>query len=454
MKNSIRHSCERLVFGFASMLMVGIGVSESFARDYTWELPEGGAWADGANWGAGAGDYPNAPDVVAIINRDLSDSAVIKMPEEGISVGGLELGLGGHDGSVASWTLDGSRPLTFASSGGASHIRISGGIHVINTPIILQSDLVVEADHGVRLLHSRPLIERQGSWSITVERGRLDMRMRADYSGGTVIKSGASILAVRPNSVGVGPVSVEDGGRFVFVHEGGLVENSFTIRGIGEGYGALRMGSEMVESVTERQLIRLEERSAAPVAFRSGGFSGMIELVGEAAIAVASEGDGQIVGEITGDGVLLKLGAGRLVLENTNAYHGGTRIVEGILGVVAEGALPAGAPLDLAGGILEVGTSQNVSVLVVSENAVIRLPDQAAGTLTFGDSSRVGWAGGKTLVIEGWSGDQSGGRFKIGFGGGAGGLTAQQLRQVQFRDSADSLVPARLLPNGELVPQT
>jgi hypothetical protein len=76
----------------------------------------------------------------------------------------------------------------------------------------------------------------------------------------------------------------------------------------------------------------------------------------------------------------------------------------------------------------------------------------SAARLSFAKSSSESWASGATLEIFNWNGNVSGGGAEqVKFGTDQSGLTAAQLKQVNFRIGSD-LYSAKILNTGEVVP--
>jgi hypothetical protein len=90
------------------------------------------------------------------------------------------------------------------------------------------------------------------------------------------------------------------------------------------------------------------------------------------------------------------------------------------------------------------GASNSASALVLTSTGVC--------VIRFADSSSRGWSNGVTLHIQNWNGSLAGGgNQQIIFGNSTTALTPTQLRGIVF-DYAGTQYPARILSNGELVP--
>ncbi len=110
----------------------------------------------------------------------------------------------------------------------------------------------------------------------------------------------------------------------------------------------------------------------------------------------------------------------------------------------------------LIGGTLQLSnTTQQLAPLTLSGNGAIEF--LAAGNkLTFADSSGQTWTDRVTLVVSNWNGSTSGGgEDQLFFGSSANGLTAAQVREIQFINPASlpaGTWSAKILPTGEVVP--
>ena len=131
---------------------------------------------------------------------------------------------------------------------------------------------------------------------------------------------------------------------------------------------------------------------------------------------------------------IIKRGAAKLTLSGNNTFEGRFTIEEGTVEFGSNTALPASAPLTLAGGTVTCGSTTNTTgVLTLSGDAAINLE---GGSLAFADSSGVSWTPGATLAI---TGDDKLPTRSLRFGSSENGLTAAQLRQVTYNGERVSL---------------
>jgi hypothetical protein len=149
------------------------------------------------------------------------------------------------------------------------------------------------------------------------------------------------------------------------------------------------------------------------------------------------------------------LGGGELVVSNIVVqpfgifeHTGGTLTQSGTLTLIGGQLYAAGvqpfAPLRLlsSGGVT---------------NSTLRVPTNAS-VVRFAPTQAMAWAPDATLTISNWNGSHlGGGADQIIFGSSASALTAQQVRQIFFRDPgglSPGLHPTKILPTGEVVPDS
>lgn len=151
-----------------------------------------------------------------------------------------------------------------------------------------------------------------------------------------------------------------------------------------------------------------------------------------------------------------KLGSGTMVLSGSGTYTGATIITAGELRLNPATNSTTASPFVLNGGILS--TTNITSTRTITSSSTLQLLDNSslnlganAHTLTFANSSSIGWTTGKMLTINGWSGPPGGPGIagRIFIGASAGTLSSSQLAEIKF--SGYPGVP-KLLNSGELVP--
>ena len=131
---------------------------------------------------------------------------------------------------------------------------------------------------------------------------------------------------------------------------------------------------------------------------------------------------------------IVKRGEATLTLSGKNTFAGRLTVEAGTLALGSDKALPASAPLTLAGGTVSCGTTANATgALTLSGDATI---DLGEGSIAFADSSGETWAPGATLNItgpEGWP------VRSVRFGTSSDGLSSAQLRRIRYNGSKVSL---------------
>ena len=146
---------------------------------------------------------------------------------------------------------------------------------------------------------------------------------------------------------------------------------------------------------------------------------------------------GDIRDELNNDlkgAVVVKRGSATLALSGANTFAGRFTVEEGTVALGGDDALPASAPLTLAGGVVMCGASVNATgALTLSGNATVNLEN---GSLAFADSSGETWVEGMRLDFTGP--DPHPGR-SIRFGTSKSGLTSGQLNAVRYNGKRVSI---------------
>ena len=124
---------------------------------------------------------------------------------------------------------------------------------------------------------------------------------------------------------------------------------------------------------------------------------------------------------------IVKRGDATLTFSGTNTFAGMLTVEAGTIALGSDTALPASAPLKLAGGTISCGVTTNATGrLKLSGNATINLGE---GALTFADSSDEAWTEGATLTVTGADPLSA---QAIRFGTSANGLTSAQRRAIRY----------------------
>ncbi len=156
--------------------------------------------------------------------------------------------------------------------------------------------------------------------------------------------------------------------------------------------------------------------SVAGLQFTTTGYTltgGMLDISGPSTGLLADAGvTATIASTITGDGGLVKQGAGTVVLSGTNDYEGGTQILAGTLQISADANLGAAAGgLTLNGGTLATTASFNTArgVTLTGSGAFAVASGTTLGlTGTVGGSGALIKQGAGTLALSGTNGYQGG----------------------------------------------
>lgn len=186
-------------------------------------------------------------------------------------------------------------------------------------------------------------------------------------------------------------------------------------------------------------------------------FSGIITNDSETELHLDSKNSGillSITGDITGVGHVVIAGNGiHQFATNAKTYTGFTRFDSGVFRILANDLIPDASNLIFNGGTFRTGNttgfSDTVGTMRLTENSIIEL-GTGSHSLTFANSSAVSWTAGKELLIRNWvgtvgaSGAGTAGRIFVG----VGGLTADQLEQINFNGYTGAIITA----SGELVP--
>jgi autotransporter-associated beta strand protein len=286
-----------------------------------------------------------------------------------------------------NYTLDGAGSLLMGDTtlAGLPSINVNDynnaqGQHKINLPITLAEELRIN-NYSFSTLCLNGAITTGGN-DIKVN-GTGATNFNADINGsGNIIKNSAGILTINSNnSDGATPWTgnlTVNGGMVVVTANGALGTTGGTTTVNNGGVLAFRdtTGSGLTYSVAEAVTIRGNGvfrggEGQTGAIYNDGGnnsFTGNITMAANSAIG-SRDGVLTLSGVISGGFSLTKLGEGVVSLSGTNTYSGATIIQDGVLRVTAEAALPGGfataAPsggnLQLAGGVLEIGTATTFS---------------------------------------------------------------------------------------------
>ena len=163
-------------------------------------------------------------------------------------------------------------------------------------------------------------------------------------------------------------------------------------------------------------------------------------------------------GSISGNfGTLEKTGAGDVQIDREIGFSQ-IDINSGSLILGGDNLITNAPEVRFQGGTLDTG-GYDQSGLGTANVTASSLIDMGSGNsvINFADSSGISWNGSVSLTIQNWSGTPvtGGGTDQLYFGSSTSGLTATQVGQIFFKDpfgGTGGLVPAAILPTGEVVP--
>ena len=394
------------LFCNATSLYPGISIAANevvpSATPYAFITKKSGNWNDPATWGlsdapAGTQNYPNGLNAVTINNTDVVAVTADNFYCSGLTFNGAgRLNIGSY-----GFFIEGLQ----ASNSGAQ-IDLNGGhLH-------MQAATSVFA--GVF------------SGSGTIQQANvnnLTLSGISTFNGTFQIETGCSLLA-GSNTASLANASVTN-------------NSSINLAGYNFSIGALSGLATVTNDGTADAVLTVGTKSSTTT--YSGKFT---------------NGGTNKTGLTVVGGVLT-------LTKNTGITHtGATTVTAGELRLnPSANATGWASPLILNGGTLGTAgiavtrTWTSSSTLKVTGNSVLALESANSHTLTFANSSAVAWTSGKILTITGWQGSYNGttgtkGKLILG----ASGLTATQLQQIRFLNSANGkYYGATMLASGEVV---
>ena len=275
-----------------------------------WAAAVSGSWSNAGNWTNGV---PSGDGVIVTINPPTTNSLTVSLtsPE---TIGSLTLGNSASATTGYSLVGNGSNALTISNSGFGATITVTGGSHVVNTPIVLADNLTVAGSNfGWSLVLGGSNGNITGSKSLTLNgNAHLTLGGNNSYSGGTTIDAG--LLQLGSNGalgVATGALSVNAG--------------TLDLHGFGTSVGAL-IGNGLIDNL-----------AAAPVTFTMGNgdatstFSGKLQ---------------NSAGTLTLD----KVGSGTITLAGNDSFRGGLRVSDGTVVLDGIQSLLTGSSLTIGGG--------------------------------------------------------------------------------------------------------
>ncbi len=155
-----------------------------------------GLWSDSSKW---SGGVPNADGAVAVISATTSAVATITL-DQPVTLGTLVLG-SGTPGLGYRLSGTGSDTLTFSNTGNSAPAQISviDGLHIIDTPVVLASNLVVTSTSSnlwtLAFGAASSITDNSNNLSLTLSasNGTLILSGSDNYTGGTIVDAGTLI---------------------------------------------------------------------------------------------------------------------------------------------------------------------------------------------------------------------------------------------------------------------
>ncbi len=356
--------CGRSGNGAAILMLLGIlfflhssnASAQTHSTKGDWNLNANGSWSATANWSNldGGTDYPNAIDAVAKFINNISLSRTITLDVDA-TLGQLILG---DPSGGSSFTISGTKTLTFESSSGPAFLTMNdgGGNDTISTAIALNSELDISLfdtsnNQGITLSgiisggtngSTAILLDDLSTGSQSVN--WILLSNANTFSGQLIANSG--LIRLEGNNASAGAVGV---GNETIARNGGSIDlrdRDFNVNGVNDtemfviseggtnGLGALRNTSGTA------YLSSLQLAADATV----GGYSRM-DLIRH---TDASANDVAPVLDFGGH-YLTKLGSSDFVIRNAdlqNRTGGGINIYEGEVRFENNGGLVQGGLID------------------------------------------------------------------------------------------------------------
>jgi autotransporter-associated beta strand protein len=372
-------------------------------------------WSTGANWTNGAAPVGSSELVVVITgtnNNGITGAPLLQDVADPLDLNRLEFAdVAAGDREVF---LAGGR-LNFVANGGVQPTVYNGrdSNPTLRTPATIPAGTTLYVNNRTYRIYWEGAIDGAGGlvFGSGSSGGELELKSSAStYSGGTLYQNigntnvqWARLRVSVSNAFGVGPVTLNGGNLTPLSaanqQAGGLTFQSFTAQ------------TNSFSLLSTTPIFAGEGLTNVYVAAASVVLSGPFNL-GTNALYLRGQRNtsGALSGTLSGDGpaALVKMDLGTWTLSGANTFTGRVSVADGILKVGGEGAFSASAPLQLSGGLLDLG-----GYWVTNGPVTI-----SAGALSNGTLCATAYAGTDAGVISA-SLAGSGGLVK----GGAGTLT-------------------------------
>lgn len=312
-----------------------------------------GNWNDVANWTDGASNttFPNSVGATVLFNAPIKNPSAgiytLTLPATDVTVGELRIDNTGFTNSSRIFFGNGGGQLVFqATSGAAKYIETPNSTgtapqnsqNQIQADLLLNSDLEIIQDNypnlntgttftGLTNGNSAKTITKKGTGSIQFNYA-LPLAAGEGFEGQYFVQNGSIRLVNSTSAIAkASGFTVQSGGQLQLADSAAIAVPNFNmasgavlnLNGAGRDAsqpspdGALRFGISAGRFATFHNPVNLQSDARVNVAL--AGTFGVLDNV------------------VSGNGNLIKAGAGQLTLTGVNIYTGDTQVVAGILSV-------------------------------------------------------------------------------------------------------------------------
>jgi autotransporter-associated beta strand protein len=386
-----------------------------------WAANGGGTWSGTANWSGG--NVPGILQDTAVFGTALSGGTATVTLDASRSLSSI--GFSTTAGASYAIGPSGTNTLTLSNPTGSATISNSGGNHTIAVPIILGSNLSVNASAGSTLTIAAAITENNSGTSLSLGgAGELILSGTSTYSGGTIVNSGTLAVTTANALPSAGVLVVGRSGRVVLgntfaIPTSPVINGQWASDGSGTWSGTanwtngnvpgapqdtaifgtvLTSGTATVTLDGSRSLCSLGFNTTGANSYiispsngstltlantatgtamigNSGGnntIAAPIALGNNLSVTASTDSVLTIAGAITenNSGTSLSVvGGGELILNGADTYSGGTIVNGGTLAVGSASALPnAGVLVVGRSGCVVLGDSLGAAAVVASSS--------------------------------------------------------------------------------------